>query len=176
MNLKLIMALILVFLSIDNATITIAQSSQSINSSKYAILKFNPGLDQYIFKGKFKSTSLSDNEIKNIEKLIAIRISEYNKMKLAENKKLLEKYPSKPHEIISGNLINNPADYYKQFIAVTDAKGQKIVWANCFCTPEEKSYWKKGIVEVEDGGSCFFNLKINLTTNTVYDFMVNGEA
>ena len=29
---------------------------------------------------------------------------------------------------------------------------------------------------VDDGGNCYFNFKINLTTKKFYDLRVNGEA
>ena len=29
---------------------------------------------------------------------------------------------------------------------------------------------------VDDGGNCFFNVKVNLNTGQYYDLMVNGNA
>jgi len=66
-------------------------------------------------------------------------------------------------------------DYKKQLIAVTNSKGEKEIWINCFCDDWDKS-WKTEIIEVHDGGPCYFNLKINLTTKKIYDFGVNGFA
>lgn len=72
--------------------------------------------------------------------------------------------------------------YYSQFIVAINKKGEKEVWVNCFCDAfiqEQKPYtinWKKEIVQVEEGGNCFFRLTINLATNSFYDFSVNGFA
>jgi hypothetical protein len=75
----------------------------------------------------------------------------------------------------NGEKIVQPDKYYKQFIAVTNSKGEKEVWVNCRCSVM-KEYWKSSIGDVKDGGSCFFNLKINLTKKLIYDFWVNGVA
>ena len=54
--------------------------------------------------------------------------------------------------------------------------GQKEVWVNCFCQLSGDNKWKTEVVHVADGGNCYFNFKINLTTKTCYDFAVNGVA
>lgn len=64
--------------------------------------------------------------------------------------------------------------YKKQYIAFLDEKGEKKVWVNCFCSAG--SDWRNEIVEVEDGGDCYFNLVINLSDNSYSFFYVNGEA
>ncbi|AMR31874.1 hypothetical protein A0256_10795 [Mucilaginibacter sp. PAMC 26640] len=127
-----------------------------IDTSRYAVLPFTKSRDSFLFDKDFKPASISGKEIKMIEKIIAVTVKEYNKSK--------------------GTTISKPGKYYKQLIAVTNAKGEKEVWVNCFCTDYEKRHWRKGIVMVLDGGPCFFNLKINLSTNTVMRLAVNGVA
>lgn len=127
-----------------------------IDTNRYAILPFTKSRDSFIFDKDFKAAPISSKEIKMIEKIIAVTVKEYNKGK--------------------GTPISNPGKYYKQLIAVTNTKGEKEVWVNCFCTAAEKKYWHKGVVMVLDGGPCFFNLKINLNTNTVMNWTVNGLA
>ena len=75
-------------------------------------------------------------------------------------------------------LDRKPEDYNKQFVGFIDANGDKIIWANCFCKGSDSFFkdWKNKVVIVNDGGSCFFNVKINITKNTYYDLMVNGYA
>jgi hypothetical protein len=36
--------------------------------------------------------------------------------------------------------------------------------------------WRKELFDVMDGGNCFFELKINLTSGKYYDLNVNGDA
>ncbi|OOQ58018.1 hypothetical protein [Mucilaginibacter pedocola] len=128
----------------------------SIDTSKYAVLPFNSGRDGFVFGKEYTAADLNDDEIKHIEKIISVAITEHNKQ--AKNK------------------VDKPGKYYKQIIAVTNPKGEKEVWVNCFCTPYEKRHWRKGVVMVLDGGPCFFNIKINLSTTTVMSLQVNGVA
>lgn len=128
----------------------------TIDTSRYAILHFTKSRDSFLFDKDYKPASISGKEIKMIEKIIAVTVKEYNKSRRI--------------------TISKPGKYYKQIIAVTNAKGEKEVWVNCFCTAAEKKYWHNGVVMVLDGGPCFFNLKINLNTNTVMNWAVNGIA
>jgi hypothetical protein len=125
-----------------------------IDTSRYAVLTFNPSRDGFIFSQYYKPAAVSVEEIKMIEKVISVTVTEHNKQ--------------------SKSIITNPGKYYKQIIAVINSNGEKEVWVNCFCTPYEKRYWRKGVVLVEDGGPCFFNIKINIHTNTVMSLAVNG--
>jgi hypothetical protein len=69
----------------------------------------------------------------------------------------------------------NKWDYKRQYICYKNKKGEKIVYVNCFCTADNLD-WHKYMVSIDDGGRCFFALKINLSTKTYFDFIVNGYA
>ena len=66
--------------------------------------------------------------------------------------------------------------FKKQYVPFIDKDGQKKVWVNCFCSDFNNDLpdWKKFIVIVSDGGSCFFNLIINLSNNSFSDLQVNS--
>jgi hypothetical protein len=66
-------------------------------------------------------------------------------------------------------------DYKRQYVSIINSIGEKEVWINCFCDSFYKD-WKKQILHVDDGGNCFFNLKVNLSTKKCYDIFVNGYA
>ncbi|TFF33903.1 hypothetical protein [Mucilaginibacter psychrotolerans] len=158
MNLLLLLAFMLPSQAKSNpplANFAMADTAK-IDTSRYAVLLFNLGRDGFIFNPNFKPTTISAEEIKMIEKIISVTVTEHNKQ--------------------SKNGIDNPRKYYKQIIAATNASGQKEVWVNCFCTPYEKRHWRKGVVMILDGGPCFFNIKINLDTKTVMSFAVNGSS
>ena len=127
---------------------------------------------------RISPADLSSSEIDKIEVIIAEEVVEYNKHEKAFvdsiNKKSHRNDPA--NAIPYDNLISHPEKYYKQFLAITNGKGEKEVWVSCFCDVGDKSYWKKDWVRVEDGGSCYFKIKINLTTNRVAGFYVNGVA
>ena len=74
----------------------------------------------------------------------------------------------------TSNLTIEFSDYKFQFVPVINEKGEKEVWANSFCGEFEN--WKTQIVQVDDGGKCFFNLYINLNQKSYYRFSVNGYA
>lgn len=67
--------------------------------------------------------------------------------------------------------------YKRQYIAFVNSKGEKKVFINCFCISEWSfKYWKKSLVQVDDGGSCFFQVTINLNTLGYEQFKTNGYA
>lgn len=70
----------------------------------------------------------------------------------------------------------NLANYKRQLVVVTNKRGEKVVWVNCFCRKGNQASWRHQIVEVDDGGNCYFNVKLNLTRRIWYDLMVNGVA
>jgi len=146
------------------------------DTSKYVILRFDRNRDSADFGNKVSLTHLSNGDIAEIERLILKRTVEYNKEEEKEDSTLYKDKAKSTKDFPYDNLIHHPEKYYKQLIAVTNSKGEKVVWVNCFCDEGDKSYWKKDIVRVMDGGSCYFQLKINLTTNKVLEFYINGLA
>lgn len=82
--------------------------------------------------------------------------------------------------------IENINKYYRQYICFINKKGEKVVYINAFCEiietlPEiegeisKKPFdWKNKLLIVNDGGPCFWNVKINLSTKEYLDFSVNG--
>ena len=103
---------------------------------------------------KPKSFLLTRYETQNLFRLTREAISEYNH--------------NKPYNGKIGDLTV----YKVQLVPYLNGKNQKCVWVNCFC--DEIEYWKKDIVLVDDGGTCYFNLKINLDKGKYFDFAVNG--
>lgn len=128
-----------------------------IDTSKYAVFNFREEYKGYIFDKNSRPTALLADDIYEIEKIIKKEVDKYNKNSF--------------HQYF---FINNPNKYYKQFIAVINSNGEKEVWVNCLCSIQNEPDWKSRIIAVEDGGSCYFQLKINLAEKIVYDFGVNG--
>jgi hypothetical protein len=125
--------------------------------SNYVVLTDVP-LQLTPFKN-MKPSKLSKKEIREIETLANERIDEHNN-------------PPKGEPIKMG--IIKERNYKIQLVPVINSKGEKEVWVNCLCEPDDD--WRKKITHVFDGGTCFFSLKINLTTGKCYDFVINGEA
>jgi hypothetical protein len=69
-------------------------------------------------------------------------------------------------------------NYYRQCLSVINSKNEIEVWVNCFCKNSmiKKEEAQHRIINVDDGGKCFFNIKINLSTKKYYDLFINGYA
>jgi hypothetical protein len=132
----------------------------SVDTARYAILKPDT-IPDYIFNKSYKPATLSDADILQIGKLLDKKVSEVNDEQRSTG-------------LFKSDYLGNPKKYYKQIIAVVNSKGEKEVWVNCLCSIYYSPDWKTQSFMILDGGSCFFNLKINLSTNTVYDLMING--
>lgn len=79
---------------------------------------------------------------------------------------------------------------YRQLLCYYNEHNERIIFMNSFCgIPSgqikelndsivivEKFDWQHHIIEVDDGGACFWQIKINLTKKLYYDFSVNGNA
>lgn len=125
------------------------------DTSKYAIIPFDEK-QTYLFRNA-RPADLAARDIKSIESLLSDAILEYNKGVKGE-------YQVKPLE-----------KYKRQLVAVINEKGEKEVFVNCFCAGNPYfTNWRKELVMVDDGGSCFFSVKINLSAKKTYDLMVNG--
>ena len=140
----------------NNAKTDILNHLIQTDTSRYIVLKLN-NIPDYIFDKSYKPAKLTITDINEIDNLINKAVKKHNKT--------ATKYFQ----------IENPSRYYKQFIAAINSKGEKIAWANCFCSIKDVNYWKKSAVLSADGGNCYFKLKINLSKGTTYDFTVNNR-
>lgn len=123
----------------------------------YVILKYRKEYKPY-FLDTVNPTTLSEQEVAELEKLTSSAVTQYNST---------QKY----HSMRIRNLLS----YYRQYIPTVNTAGEKEIFVNCFCEIMG-SDWKTSIVRVMDGGSCFFQFKINLKTKKIRDFWVNGVA
>ena len=74
-------------------------------------------------------------------------------------------------------LKYNNTDYYRQYVGFVDSKGNKLIFINAVCKAYgQKSDMKQNWIFVFDGGSCFYQIKVDLTNKKCIDFSVNGEA
>ena len=89
-------------------------------------------------------------------------------------------------QALKDNTFFSKTDFSKyrfQLVPSINEKGEKIIWINAFCFgkwgSERRSEWRTKIYPrymVDDGGTCFFDLKINLTLNNYSEFGMNGFA
>jgi len=150
---------LLITLSFTN---NICISQQSIlDTTKIAIIHF----DVKDFYGELDSSnhacSMMQKDIEEVEKIFLQSIHEYDSSLTDLNKKYF--------------VINlKDFNYRRQYVCYKNKKGEKIVYVNCFCAAPE--WWRKNLIIVDDGGKCYFSVKINLTTKKWFDFMPGGYA
>ncbi|MEP6747650.1 MAG: hypothetical protein ABJB86_07985 [Bacteroidota bacterium] len=67
--------------------------------------------------------------------------------------------------------------YKWQYVPYINSKGEKKVFINCFCSGVGGfDKWKEKLIEVDDGGSCFFNTTVNLTNKNCGPLLINGPG
>ncbi|SEO96834.1 hypothetical protein SAMN05444671_3853 [Flavobacterium sp. CF108] len=73
---------------------------------------------------------------------------------------------------------------YMQYLCYINDDGDKIVYINSFCKvptiyhngKEKLLDWQNEMIDIADGGSCYWNIKINISTQSYFELMINGES
>ena len=127
----------------------------------------------WIFK-KGKATKLAPSELIEIEQILKRAIKDNNEKQHRERIKHNKSYPNNPMAKTAYEL--KLEGYKRQYVPIINNEGQKEVWINFFCDDLGTKNWKTTLVLVEDGGSCYYTIKINLTTKTYYALAINYDA
>lgn len=145
-----------------------------IDTSQYAVLKFDTS-ETWLFSNARPSV-LTEAEIVETETLLKKCIDKYNPEQQLQFNSESKAHPE--YGLRLEDFVINLSRYKRQYVPVINAGGQKEVWINCFCEAYGSSQmkWRKDVLFVMDGGNCFFNLTINLTTKKYYKLGVNGVA
>ncbi|MBW7676823.1 hypothetical protein [Chryseobacterium chendengshani] len=104
----------------------------------------------------------TQKEIERTEKIIFERIP--------ENKLAIFKQVNCP------KIAKNLKKYNRQYIGYINSNGERIIWINFIWRKECPENWKKEIIINIDGCSYFWQVKINLRVDEIFDFYVNGVA
>lgn len=119
-----------------------------------------------------KPVALSANECTQVEIILRSSIDAYNVEQAKIFEETSQKYPDL--QLQKYPFVIELERYYRQYIAIENDRGEKELWVNCFCAFGSTA-WRDTVVFVKDGGNCFFNVKVNLTTVTYEAFTVNGN-
>jgi len=138
---------------------TILNKQSLIDTSVIAILPIDTA-NPWVFKNTTPS-SLSIEDIQLVDKLLTDCIKAHN-IKEDTTKEFSEYIDLKK--------------YKRQYIPFINSKGEKKVYVNCFCISDWVDYWKTSLVEIDDGGSCFFHITINLDAHKYEQLYTNGYA
>ena len=144
----------------------------NLPKSEYVILPFDTAW-HWIFKNA-KQAELSEAELSEIEKLMTFAVDENNKEQQRALAQHNQNHPNDLWKETGYELKLNGSK--RQYIAVTNNKGEKEIWINLFCGGSGNGHWRSDILIVSDGGNCYFNLKVNLTNKTFSELSINGYA
>ena len=123
-----------------------------------------------------KNFKPTDDELQLAEQLVSKRLGIYNEEQKASNE---DKKYFLGDSLHYESKVIELKNYYRQCETFYNDKGEKMVVMNCLCDDIIKksfSDWRKSKITVNDGGSCFFQIAVNLDLKIVYGFMINGEA
>lgn len=67
--------------------------------------------------------------------------------------------------------ITDFGSYYRQYVGYLNKENQKIIYLNSSCRMFPN--WRTDIISVMGGGSCYFNVRVNLAKCECYEFIVN---
>ncbi len=66
--------------------------------------------------------------------------------------------------------------YYRQYVVYLNEKNEKCVYINAMCNVDIIPNWKNELLDTSDGGSCYWNLKINLSKRIYQNLIINGQG
>ena len=158
--------------NIETNRITNEEQTFLLTDSTYVIFEYDSA-EHWFFENSIP-TSLSDIELIEIEKIIDNAIYLHNKKESERLAKINSKNP-KNQMTETGSELHKEG-FMRQYVPVINVKGEKEVWINFFCFDWNSDYWKSKIMIVDDGGNCFYNIKVNLKSKTFYDLRINGNA
>ncbi|WP_339836475.1 hypothetical protein [uncultured Flavobacterium sp.] len=72
--------------------------------------------------------------------------------------------------------LNDLKKYYRQYVVYLNQNNEKCVYINAMCNVDIIPNWKQELLDISDGGSCYWNLKINLSKRIYQNLIVNGQG
>ena len=147
-------------------------SSFKVPDSTYVILDYKSDW-HWLFKDA-KPVTLAEIELTEIEQIIEKAVKENNEQQQVNLEKHNKEYPDNPWTETGFEISTK--GFKRQYVAVINNKEQKEIWINFFCDDWGNENWKSELMGVEDGGNCYFNLKVNLETGEYSELYINGYA
>lgn len=95
-------------------------------------------------------------------------------VKLEDGVKAFLRGSSKSEPRAETHILPRFLQFRRQYFGVTE-NGQKVIHAYFFCDAQGIN-WKTALVQVEDGGPCYFNLRFAPQSGKFERLQVNGEG
>ena len=148
------------------------QPKFKLAESDFVILPFN--IDWYWIFKNVTPAELTKSELIEIENILNLAVKENNERQKINLKKHNEEYPKNKWNKTGFELKLKGKK--RQYVPVINEKGEKEIWINFFCNDWKSDSWKTDLMIVNDGGNCYFNLKVNLTNKSYSELRINGYA
>lgn len=148
-------------LPVPRVDLRLSGSSKIIyDTSKIAIIPLDSS--RYIIGDKaIASSFITQEDLALVDSLVRVCVAGHNSSLMPDR------------EFYRINM--NEGGYRMQLTVFVNLENEKEVWVNALCNVSG-GHWKSTPVVVFDGGSCYFQLYINLTTKEIHDSFVNGSA
>lgn len=107
----------------------------------------------------------TQEEVREAERLLTEQIEQLNSRRINQDGDC---------PVIDQNLNK----YLRQYVGYTNTSGEKVVLINMLWSDKIDNYegLRSELAMVFDGCSHYWKVKVNLTSDTVYDLEINGSA
>ena len=141
-----------------------------LSTSDFTILDFKKNWNWMFDVGS--PTNLNQIELAEIETILKLAVKENNEKQKLRLEKSNQEFPNNVRKQTGFEITLN--EMKRQYVPIINPKGEKEIWINLFCDDFGNDTWKYTLMEVSDGGNCFFNVKVNLENKTYSRLIVNG--
>ena len=73
-------------------------------------------------------------------------------------------------------LTDKLGSYTRQYGGVTGREGQQLIYVNFFCDAHRWNNWRSELVDVMDGGNCYFHTVYDVNGRSFLSLSINGES
>lgn len=133
------------------------------NTTTYKVAIFPASYSQKLHDNPFKPTK---KEVDKAEKALSRNLMILNKERKSQTRAF----------VIHKQLMR----FNRQYFAYKNENGDQILWINAYFTERDHDKHAADFlvrkVTVPFGGSHYWNVKYNLTTDTLFDLMINDEG
>lgn len=74
------------------------------------------------------------------------------------------------------NISKKLCRYRRQYFGFINSKGEKVIWINMFWNKEFNDKSKYELIGVNDGCSYYWNIEVNIKTNSLSNLQINGKG
>ena len=151
----------------QTVTDSLCEGSIYVKTDNYEGVIFGINCPENVIDDKAYRWNPTEEDIAKAEKLIKKYIV-----------RSVEKKHRLPNQYRTPIVHQNLDKYYRQYLGRIDKRGRKILYVNCFWKDKENKFpdWKRKLIGICDGGSYYWDIKVNLKKKKCFDYSVNGNG